>query len=177
MGKKKEIPEEAKFTYLGNIIHLHSIYENMLTEKTGFLVAVAAIVLTVCATLMLGADFSTFPMAVQLAIITPCLGAALCVVLSISAERTDNIKRVTTFHPLSITEFHDEARQKFSKDIAKVLGNEVSVIDDYSAQILHMKEAIYTKNRNIKWAMNLLIFSLFGATLFICVQLFIFLFL
>jgi hypothetical protein len=176
MAKRKDIPEVAKFTYLSNIIQLHINYHLILAQKNGFLVAVCALVLTLGFTEILNPKFVAYPLMFQIAITVASLGGVLSIFQLMSAEKTEPVKKVTTFHPLSLTEFHDEAKIKFNNDLRNMCRNEKGIVLDYSNQILHMKETTYRKTKKMWLATAMLFGSLFLGTFLAAVQIMIYVF-
>ena len=86
------------------------------------------------------------------------------------------VRKVQTFHPLSLEEFNGETRKAFHDDLVKTCSNDNAIVMDYSDQILNMKEEIYHKSRKISLAMFFLLVSLLVTTLFICIQFYMILF-
>ncbi|MFW5746645.1 MAG: hypothetical protein ACOCWQ_03815 [Nanoarchaeota archaeon] len=173
-AKKRKPSATPRFTYLNSIIHLHINYHLILEEKTAFLVAVAALILTIGISEILNPSFLNYPFLLKVAIIIASFGTAFSILISINAEKTAPVKRVMSFHPLSLTEFHEEAKTQFYMDLEKLCEDEEDMVRDYSDQIWHMKEEIYRKTQRIKWASALLLSSLFVGTLLAAIQLYIY---
>jgi len=156
MPEKKRSKKNITFNYLSDIVKLHMNYEILLTEKIGFLVAIAALILTLTISEIIGKRFLEYPILVQISLVIVSVGAAIGIILTLSAETPEKIKRVKTFHPLSITEFNEESSLRFNEDLKKI-----------------MKNAIYKKSRNVGIATKLIIGSVLFAAFLACIQLYI----
>jgi len=174
-SSKKPVSESAKMTYLNSVTHLHINYDLVLAQKTAFLIAVAALILTISITGMLAEEFIATPILIRLSAIIIALGTAIGVLLLLSAENFKPSRLVNSFHPLSLEEFHAEAKTKFEKDIERLTSSEDAMIKDYSDQILAMKEDMFKKTRVIKLARKFIIYPLFISTILVLIQLYGFL--
>lgn len=174
-SQKKKVPESAKMTYLNSVTHLHINYDLILAQKTAFLIAVAALILTLALTEMLKPSFIGWPPLLQISLALVALGNAIGVLLLLTAENFRPTKLVKSFHPLSLEEFHEEAKSDFEKDVERITTSEKAIIQDYSDQIFRMKEDMFKKTRMIKLARRFIIAPLFIATLFIAIHLYAFL--
>jgi len=103
------------------------------------------------------------------------LSNAFGVLLLFSAENFKPSKIVRSFHPLSIEEFREENTARFKKDLEILLNKEENMIEDFSNQILAMKQDMFEKTRIIKLSRKFIISPLFLATIFVAIQLAIFL--
>ncbi len=173
--KEKEVPEQAKVTYLNSVTHLHINYDMILAQKTTFLIAVAALILTISISEVLSASFVALAPLFQISIGVIGIGNAVGVLLLLRAENFRPTHLTKTFHPLSLEEFHEEAKKDFFKDIQKTTSSEKQIIEDYSNQIFVMKEDMYKKTRVIKLARRFIISPLFVATVLVAIQLYGFL--
>lgn len=174
-SSKKQVSESAKMTYLNSVTHLHINYDLVLAQKTAFLIAVAALILTISITGMLAEEFVSTPLLIRLSAIIIALGNAIGVLLLLSAENFKPSRLVKSFHPLSLEEFNEEANTKFKKDLGKLTSSEDAMLKDYSDQILYMKEDIFKKTRVIKLARKFIIYPLFISTVLVAIQLYAFL--
>jgi len=173
MPEKKRSKKNITFNYLSDIVKLHMNYEILLTEKIGFLVAIAALILTLTVSEIIGKRFLEYPILVQISLVIVSVGAAIGIILTLSAETPEKIKRVKTFHPLSITEFNEESSLRFNEDLKKIMKNDGHILRNYSSQIMNMKNAIYKKSRNVGIATKLIIGSVLFAAFLACIQLYI----
>lgn len=173
MSPKKRFKKNVTLTYLGDIIKLHMDFDILLTEKIGFLVAIAALLLTLSISGIVAEGFSSYPTLIKFALIVASVGAAFSIIMSISAEKPEKIKKVKTFHPLSLIEFNEESSRKFNNDLHSILKNDEKIIKNYSDQTLHMKEQIYKKSRKVALATYTLIGSVLLAALLACLQMYI----
>jgi hypothetical protein len=172
----KRVSESAKMTYLDSIIHLHINYDLILAQKTAFLIALSALILTISVGLMFHNSFESFPPLIKLAVIIVPLSNVFGVLTLFSAENFKPSRIVSSFHPLSIGEFREENKRSFKNDLERLLSKEESMIEDYSNQILSMKEDMYNKTRIIKLSRKFIILPLFVSTVLVAIQLAIFLF-
>ncbi len=166
----------SNLAYLSSIINLHINHQVILAEKTGFMIAVGALILTISLTIISQEYFKSLSLLLQLATIVSALGCALSIIMAVSVELVKPLKKVKSFHPLSLEEFNEEAKDKFKKDLIIVCDSKAKIIDDFSSQILEMKEEIYKKTKVISSGLYLLLIPLFIATLLICVYLYSYLF-
>lgn len=162
-----------KFNYLSSIINLHINHQEILAQKTGFLVAVSALILTIVLSVLFNSVVEEIPILIKGGLILLALGSAFSIIVTISVEKILPVKRVKSFHPLSLEEFHDEAKQLFYKDLVKTCSSNKFMFEDFSNQILEMKEDIFKKTAKIALAINFLTVPLFIMTMLIVIQLFI----
>lgn len=173
--KEKDVSEQAKVTYLNSVTHLHINYDVILAQKTSFLIAVSALILTLSISEILSSSFITLPSLLQISIGLIAVGNAVGILLLLKAENFRPSRLSKAFHPLSLEEFHNEAKKDFLKDVKNILSSENKIINDFSNQIFLMKKDMFRKTKVIKLARRFIISPLFVATILVAIQLYIFL--
>lgn len=166
----------SKSEYLSSIVNLHINHQVILAEKTAFLVAVSALILTIVLSALFNSSIQNIPLLIKSGLVLLAMGSAFSIIMSISVEMINPVKKVSSFHPLSLEEFHDEAKETFYKDLLKTCKSEKSMVEDFSNQILEMKEDIYKKTSKISVAIYCLTVPLFVMTILACIQMYLLLF-
>lgn len=163
----------SKSEYLSSIVNLHINHQVILAEKTGFVVAVSALILTIALSALFNTAVGTIPDLIKYGLVLLAIGCSFSIVMTLTVEMVNPVRKVHTFHPLSLDEFHDEAKKSFYNDLVKTCSSEKSMIQDFSNQILDMKEEIFNKTNKISLAIYGVIIPLFVMTILSGIQLII----
>lgn len=173
MAKKRLDKNSIGNTFLGDILKLHMDYEILLTHKIGFLVAISALILTIALTGFLRKEFIGIPRLLKLGVIIAAIGASFCIIICLSAERPEDIRKIKGIMPLSTTIASEYSEAKAYSELKKIYGNKEKMLKSYSEEMLHLKKAVYEKGRKFTVAIFTLIACMLIAAGLAGIQLYI----
>ena len=170
MAKKRDSGIANDF--LGDALKHHMDFDILLTQKIGFLVAISALVLTLTLTVFFSNKFPGFSSLLKLGVVAASIGASFCLIICLSAEGPEFIKRTRKLDALSSTSITDLSSARFFEELKKTASDGRKVMKSYSDELFILKHKVYQKEKKFTFAISTLIGSVLIAAVLAAFQLY-----
>ncbi len=170
---KKRLSNEIGGHFLSDTISMHMEYDVLLSQKMGFLIAIASLLLTIALTGFLTKGFAEISVLIKTGIIIAAVGASFCIIICLSAERPEAIRKIKGIMPLSATIATDSPNFKANSELKKILNDNERIVKLYSDEMLYLKDLVHEKGRKFTIAIFTLVACMLIAAALGAVQLYI----